>query len=215
MSSDSADLSRRQVLAVLGTGAVLSTAGCSGDSADDEDDTSTPEDDEESTEPTDDNATPETQSPRIVSTDAELRDNGMDLSVSMTVEDDTGLADAAIVVGDHAIEDDLDGTEATLDPVLSSPTVVNGTVYVGSRDDNMYALDTQQGHKRWAYETGGEIICSPAVVDDTIYVGSYDHNVCALDAQQGHKRSAHQTGGRVYRRSRPSASGSYGNRRFP
>ncbi len=43
---------------------------------------------------------------------------------------------------------------ATADIVDSSPAVAGGTVYVGSDDDNVYALDAATGHVRWTYTTG-------------------------------------------------------------
>ena len=38
--------------------------------------------------------------------------------------------------------------------IHSSPAVVDGTVYVGSQDSNLYALDAETGIERWSYETG-------------------------------------------------------------
>src|SRR5579871_6060192 len=38
--------------------------------------------------------------------------------------------------------------------VVSSPAVVNGVVYVGSEDKNVYALDANTGTKLWNYTTG-------------------------------------------------------------
>ena len=37
----------------------------------------------------------------------------------------------------------------TLDAVTATPTVVDGTVYVGSWDDNFYAVDLETGKLRW------------------------------------------------------------------
>ena len=39
--------------------------------------------------------------------------------------------------------------------VDSSPAVAGGTVYVGSHDGKVYALDAATGHLRWSYTTGG------------------------------------------------------------
>ena len=59
--------------------------------------------------------------------------------------------------------------------------VVGGTVYIGSGDHKMYALDAATGKLRWAYRTGDWVISSPVVVGGTVYVGSGDHKVYALD----------------------------------
>jgi serine/threonine-protein kinase len=82
-------------------------------------------------------------------------------------------------------------------PVESRPAVVGGTVYFGSRDHKVYALDATTGHPRWAYTTGDAIRSSPTVVGGTVYIGSSDHKVYALDATTGHPRWTYTTGGKV------------------
>ena len=69
--------------------------------------------------------------------------------------------------------------------VHSSPAVVDGTVYVGSRDGRLYALDAATGAKRWEYHTGSWVESSPAVVDGSVYFGSQDGMLRALDAATG------------------------------
>jgi outer membrane protein assembly factor BamB len=64
--------------------------------------------------------------------------------------------------------------------VTSSPAVVGGTVYVGSQDNNVYAIDAETGQKKWDIDTESQIISSPAVVRETIYIGSTDGNLYAL-----------------------------------
>ena len=63
---------------------------------------------------------------------------------------------------------------------MFSPTVANGVVYVGSNDDNVYALDAASGTKKWIYHTGSFVECSPAVADGVVYVSSNDGNVYAF-----------------------------------
>lgn len=69
--------------------------------------------------------------------------------------------------------------------VHSSPAVVDGTVYVGSRDGRLYALDAATGALRWEYRTESWVESSPAVVDGTVYFGSQDGMLRALDAATG------------------------------
>ncbi|MFD7475164.1 PQQ-binding-like beta-propeller repeat protein [Streptomyces sp. NPDC059837] len=70
-------------------------------------------------------------------------------------------------------------------------TVVDGTVYVGSNNHRLYALDASTGFERRTYTTGGAVRSSPAVVDGTVYVGSNDGigkndaTLFALDAVTG------------------------------
>jgi outer membrane protein assembly factor BamB len=70
----------------------------------------------------------------------------------------------------------------------SSPTVVDETVFVGSGDTNLYAVDAATGNEQWALETGGEVYSSPTVVDGTVFVGSGDTNLYALDSKTGDKQ---------------------------
>jgi len=72
-------------------------------------------------------------------------------------------------------------------PIHSSPAVVDGTVYVGSQDSKLYALDAATGAKRWEYKTGSWVESSPAVVNGVVYFGSNDGRLYALDAQSGEK----------------------------
>ncbi len=81
---------------------------------------------------------------------------------------------------------------------FSSPAVgQDGTVYVGSYDDSLYAFNPDDGTKKWAYATGGNIWSSPAVGGDgTIYVGSYDDKLHAVNPD-GSQKWAYLTGGNV------------------
>ena len=71
--------------------------------------------------------------------------------------------------------------------VTSSPTIVDGTVYVGiaGGDGHVYALDAATGDEEWAFETGGGISSSPFVDDGTVYIGSSDNHLYAIDAESG------------------------------
>jgi len=59
--------------------------------------------------------------------------------------------------------------------VFSSPAVANGTVYVGSEDNNVYALNATTGAKVWSFTTGSSVYSSPAVANGVVYVGSDDN----------------------------------------
>ena len=69
--------------------------------------------------------------------------------------------------------------------VYSSLAVVDGVVYLGSGDGNVYALNAATGDKLWNYTTGSYVETSPAVVDGVVYIGSYNGNVYALNAANG------------------------------
>lgn len=79
--------------------------------------------------------------------------------------------------------------------VISSPAVVNGVIYVGSTDCNLYAIDAASGEMRWKFETKGWVVSSPAVDSGVVYFLSYDSYVYAVDAASGQLKWKFQTGG--------------------
>jgi len=80
------------------------------------------------------------------------------------------------------------------DVYLSSPLVVDGTVYFGSGDANVYALDAASGALRWKFATGDVVHASPAFAGGTIYIGSWDGRFYAIDAASGAERWHFQAG---------------------
>jgi outer membrane protein assembly factor BamB len=77
----------------------------------------------------------------------------------------------------------------------SSPVAANGTIYAGSSDGNVYAIDGATGEERWRFDTGDEVGPSPVVADGVVYVGHgpritvpSDGGVFALDAATGAER---------------------------
>ncbi|GAA4548288.1 caspase, EACC1-associated type [Amycolatopsis samaneae] len=72
--------------------------------------------------------------------------------------------------------------------IYSSPAVDGGTVFVGSTDRGLYAVDLATGTLRWRYAAGGPITSSPAVEGGVVYVGCNDGNVHAVEAATGRKR---------------------------
>ena len=87
--------------------------------------------------------------------------------------------------------------EAMPDPFdvfLSSPTLVNGAIYFGSGDGNLYALDAGSGQLKWKFATSDVVHASPAVADGTVYVGSWDSYFYALDAATGKEKWRFKTG---------------------
>ena len=79
----------------------------------------------------------------------------------------------------------------------SSPTVVNGMVFVGSWDENLYAVDAKTGREQWVFETNDIIQSTPTVVDGTVFFGNNDGNVYAVDAETGQQQWVFETNWRV------------------
>jgi outer membrane protein assembly factor BamB len=108
-------------------------------------------------------------------------------------------------------------THPTGGPIESSPALSPGlpsigavpgalpTVFVGSDDGSVYALDSASGDQRWAYPTGGPVRSSPVVVQLkerralilVMFVGSDDGSLYSLDAGTGAVRWAIPLGGPI------------------
>ncbi len=81
--------------------------------------------------------------------------------------------------------------------VVNAPAVADGVVYVGSDDNNVYALDAATGAMLWSFGTGDIVRSTPVVVDGAVYVGSDDNHVYALDSATGAMLWEYDTGGSV------------------
>ena len=118
-------LSRRHMLAVLGTGAVFPTAGCAGDSDDggddDQDDTSPPDEDDadDTSQNGDDSPTPENEPPEILDYDVEPTDFGTRLLVTLEGEDNQEIERAAISYGDLRIEETPESPSVSVEGALT------------------------------------------------------------------------------------------------
>lgn len=76
-------------------------------------------------------------------------------------------------------------TFVTNDEIRSSPAVVNGTVYIGSRDGKFYAVEADTGLKKWEFQPESGVDTAPAIVAGVVYFGSNDGNLYALEADTG------------------------------
>ncbi|MEM2130011.1 MAG: PQQ-binding-like beta-propeller repeat protein [Candidatus Bathyarchaeia archaeon] len=70
----------------------------------------------------------------------------------------------------------------------TSPTIVNGVVYIGTYDGFIYAFDADAGKQIWNYSTG--ILgrrSALTVVNGKVYTGADDGNIYCLDGRTGTK----------------------------
>jgi alcohol dehydrogenase (cytochrome c) len=83
-----------------------------------------------------------------------------------------------------------------VDSLETTPIVINGTMFVTSSFNHVYALDAKTGKQKWHYEHEMGLIttycCGPnnrgvAALDDMVYMGTLDARLVALDAKTGKK----------------------------
>ena len=84
------------------------------------------------------------------------------------------------------------------DEIRSQPAVSNNFVYVGAYDNNLYAINRQDGSFRWKYPATDGIGSAPSVYKDDIYIGSVDQNLYCINRHNGHLRWQFPTMGAVY-----------------
>lgn len=84
------------------------------------------------------------------------------------------------------------------DCFLSSPIVDENsketTVYFGSSDGNLYAVNGKDGSLLWKFKAKGSIHTTPALYNGILYVGSWDTYFYAVNAQTGKEIWKFKTG---------------------
>lgn len=61
----------------------------------------------------------------------------------------------------------------------------NATVFLGSTDGNLYAVDAATGTLKWKYNTGSERVASPCYYNGILYAGTKNGYLHAIDAATG------------------------------
>jgi outer membrane protein assembly factor BamB len=79
--------------------------------------------------------------------------------------------------------------------IISSPAVSDGTVYFGSGDHSLYAVDAADGKLRWSYKAPAAVHSSPAVSGNVVLFGSLDGAIRGLDRITGKLLWTYKTGG--------------------
>ena len=71
--------------------------------------------------------------------------------------------------------------------IWSTPAIAGDTLFVGSFDKKLYALDTETGEEKWQqpFETEGAITSTPVIYDNKVYVGSFDRYFYAVGVASG------------------------------
>lgn len=110
--------------------------------------------------------------------------------------DGRGASSDQSIIAFDTDDQDIRWSTETGGPVISSPAVVDGVVYVGSGDSTVYALNAEDGTERWQFRTNTRVSSSPAVTDHqggTVYIGGTDRRVYAIDTSDGTERWQFET----------------------
>ncbi|MFD1820796.1 Outer membrane protein assembly factor BamB, contains PQQ-like beta-propeller repeat [Pseudarcicella hirudinis] len=68
------------------------------------------------------------------------------------------------------------------------------TLYFGSADGHLYAVDAENGKLKWKFKTNGIVNSSPTLYQGKVYIGSWDTYLYALDAKSGKEIWKFKTG---------------------
>jgi len=70
-------------------------------------------------------------------------------------------------------------------PIVTSPAIADGVVYIGAMDGHLYAIDQESGKEKWNFKSPMPIASSPAVAAGTLYFVSSAGSLAALDIANG------------------------------
>lgn len=79
-------------------------------------------------------------------------------------------------------------------PLMASPIVVEGSVYVGAGDEKLYALDAANGQERWTFHVLDRITAPVAYADDAVVVVNEESLLHIVDTNTGRKRFVYDVG---------------------
>ncbi len=63
---------------------------------------------------------------------------------------------------------------------ISAPVIDSGILFIGSDDNNLYAIDAVTGELKWKYPTLGKVY-SPTAKNGKVFASSFDNYIYALD----------------------------------
>ncbi len=84
------------------------------------------------------------------------------------------------------------------DEIRGTPAFFDGTVYIGSYDTNVYALQASDGKLLWKFPTQDGVVTRPVADKHHIYFGSRDGHLYGLKRQYGRQLWKYPTGKPIY-----------------
>lgn len=128
------------------------------------------------------------------------REMGGPVRSSVAVGEDIlyfGCEDGSVVAYD--IRGEMKWRQRARRGVTSTPYLdpIEGLLFVGSMDWNIYALDARSGWVVWRTRTAGPIVSSPTLANGVVFIGSADKHVYAFDARNGREVWKYETEGQV------------------
>lgn len=79
--------------------------------------------------------------------------------------------------------------------VYSSPAIDSNTLYIGSNDSCLYALDNENGSLKWKFKTRGEIKSQPLLYKGSVIFNSTDGLIYSIDKSNAKEQWTFNTNG--------------------
>ena len=70
-------------------------------------------------------------------------------------------------------------------PIVTSPAIADGVVYIASLDGHLHAVDQETGTEKWKFKSRMPIASSPAVAGGLVYFVSSSGALAAIDSAAG------------------------------
>jgi len=96
-----------------------------------------------------------------------------------------GCSDGKVYALDAELGDRLWESAVSDDKIWGTPTASGDTVYIGSFDKTLFAMNVSDGAVRWEFATEGSIVSKPLVYQDTVIFGSFDRSLYAVNTADG------------------------------
>ncbi len=84
------------------------------------------------------------------------------------------------------------------DEIRSKVAVTDKLVLVGAYDNNLYALNTEDGEFVWKFPAAGGFGSSPFIHEGTVYIGSVDKRLYSVQLLGGRRNWEFESGGSIY-----------------
>ncbi|MCA9875594.1 MAG: serine/threonine-protein kinase [Anaerolineales bacterium] len=84
------------------------------------------------------------------------------------------------------------------DEIRSKAAVTENRVLISVYDNNLYAINKEDGQFVWKYPTADGVGASPCVYEDMAFIGSSDTIMYAIDLRTGRKVWHYETNGSIY-----------------
>lgn len=69
--------------------------------------------------------------------------------------------------------------------IEGSPIINGSTIYIGTNDDYLYALNKTDGSVKWGYKTYSNVGSKPVIFNNTVIFGGFDAYIHAVDTATG------------------------------